>query len=59
MKLAKIMIRNFKCINDLSIELAPLTIFVGKNGSGKTSILEAIALFAQSNMRGLEEAATY
>jgi len=56
MKVEKIMIRNFKCINELSIELAPLTIFVGKNGSGKTSILEAIALFAQSNKRSLNEA---
>ena len=58
MNFTKIMIKNFKCINEASIELAPLTIFVGPNGSGKTSILEAIALFAQSNRRKLEEAVT-
>ncbi|MBI4702772.1 MAG: AAA family ATPase [Deltaproteobacteria bacterium] len=31
-----------------TVELAPLTIFVGPNGSGKTSLMEAMALLAQS-----------
>jgi len=53
MNFVKVMIKNFKCINELLIELSPLTVFVGPNGSGKTSILEAIALFAQSNGRSL------
>ena len=44
----KVYIENFKCIKDLEIELAPFTIFVGPNGSGKTSILEAIALIDES-----------
>ena len=42
-----IKIGNFKCIRDLEIELAPLTIFVGPNASGKSSILEAMALMTQ------------
>lgn len=45
-----IRIRNFKSIEELEIELAPLTIFVGPNGSGKTSILEAIALMKQASV---------
>lgn len=42
-----ISIRNFKSIKHLKIELAPLTIFVGPNASGKSSILEAVALMRQ------------
>lgn len=45
----KIKIENFKSIKNLEIELAPLTIFVGPNGSGKTSILQAIALMSQAS----------
>ena len=43
MKLSRIYIKGFKCIRDeISIDLAPLTIFVGPNGSGKSTILEAL-----------------
>jgi energy-coupling factor transporter ATP-binding protein EcfA2 len=44
-----IQLNNFKSIADLKIKLAPLTILVGRNGSGKTSILESIALMAQTS----------
>ena len=40
-------IRNFKNIKDLRIELDRLTVFVGANGSGKTSVLDAINRAAQ------------
>ena len=43
----KVVIKNFKCIKELELELAPLTILVGPNSSGKSSILEALALMAQ------------
>ncbi|RZN44295.1 MAG: DUF2813 domain-containing protein, partial [Methanophagales archaeon ANME-1-THS] len=46
--LSKIKIGNFKSIEKLEIELAPLTIFVGPNASGKSNILEAIAILAQT-----------
>ncbi|MCZ7402625.1 MAG: ATP-binding protein [Candidatus Methanoperedens sp.] len=46
--ITKIKIVNFKSIKRLEIKLAPLTIFVGPNGSGKTSILQAIALMSQA-----------
>src|SRR4051794_34569064 len=35
-------IQNFKSIRDQTIDLDRLTVFVGANGSGKTSVLEAI-----------------
>ncbi|MHC1636434.1 MAG: AAA family ATPase [Candidatus Methanospirareceae archaeon] len=39
---------NFKSIRNLEIELAPLTIFVGPNSSGKSNVLESIAILAQT-----------
>jgi len=44
MKLRELRISNFKSIYDLEIKLGNLTIFIGRNNSGKTAILEAIQL---------------
>jgi len=38
----KVHIQNFKCLRDVSVDLERFTVFVGANGSGKTSVLEAI-----------------
>ncbi len=48
--LTRLAIKNFKSIGDpgIDLELRPLTFLVGKNGSGKSSVLEALALLAQS-----------
>jgi len=37
----KIVLRNFKGIREGELELAPLTILLGGNNSGKTTLLEA------------------
>lgn len=37
-------IDNFKALNDFSIEMKPLTVLIGTNGSGKTSVLQALDL---------------
>jgi len=42
-----IRIENFKSIRDLEIKLAHPKIFVGPDGSGKSSTLEAVALMKQ------------
>jgi predicted ATPase len=47
--LSRIKIENFKSIKKLDLELAPLTIFVGPNASGKSNVLEAIAILAQTS----------
>lgn len=39
--------RNFKALKCVDIAFGPLTVFVGPNGSGKTSILEAIHFLSQ------------
>lgn len=42
--LKSISIKNFKSVHDLELELGRVNIFIGENGCGKTSILEAIGL---------------
>ena len=47
--LKAIQIRNFKSLKDVSInDLSKLNVFIGPNQAGKSSILHAIALIAQS-----------
>ncbi len=40
----QIHIKNFKSVQDLKLDLGRVNVFIGANGSGKTNILEAIAL---------------
>lgn len=42
--ISRVAIKNFKNLRDLTIELEPLTVLVGANACGKTSVLEAIQL---------------
>lgn len=44
----KLKIKNFKCLRDFQINLKNLTILVGENASGKSSIIQALLLFKQS-----------
>lgn len=40
----KIRIENFRCIRELEMDLEPLTVLVGPNASGKSTVLAALAL---------------
>lgn len=43
MILKKITIENFRCFKNYEVDLTPgITCFIGKNGAGKTSLLNAI-----------------
>ena len=60
MAFSKIDLRNFRCFDSLSIDLSSKsTLFYGKNGCGKTSILESIYIassgrsFRTSNLESL------
>jgi AAA15 family ATPase/GTPase len=44
----RVKIQNFKNILNQTIDLDRLTVFVGANGSGKTSVLQAIELAADA-----------
>ncbi|MBM4397406.1 MAG: AAA family ATPase [Deltaproteobacteria bacterium] len=46
----RLSVRNFRAIGPgrLDLDLAPVTLLVGENGAGKSSVLQAMALTAQS-----------
>jgi predicted ATPase len=49
-----IRIKHFKAIKDSGkLKLGPLTVFVGHNGTGKSSIIEALEFFSQYAVHGL------
>ena len=43
--LTKLTIRNFKCFKDVTIALGDPVVFIGPNNSGKTTALQALALW--------------
>lgn len=45
-KIREISIRNFKSLYDVSFEPGKLNVFIGANGSGKSSILEAVGILS-------------
>lgn len=51
--LNNIELHNFKSAKELSVKLAPLTVLTGLNGSGKSTILQAIGLLKQSLKEGI------
>lgn len=57
MRLTSIRVRHFKAVEDSgTIKLGPLTAFVGYNGTGKSSIIEACEFFQNYALRGTEAA---
>src|SRR5271168_262171 len=40
----KVRVKNYKSIPDLTLDLGRITVLIGANGSGKSNILEAIAV---------------
>jgi len=53
--LTKLTLSNFKVFSDVEIDLAERVVFIGPNNSGKTSALQAIALWDVGVKRWLEK----
>jgi predicted ATPase len=49
--LTKLVIENFRCIRNAEIALGPMTVLVGPNASGKTTILDALNLKGPATLR--------
>ncbi len=50
-------LKNFKAVqNSKTIKFTPLTVLIGNNGSGKSSIVEAMETFQSIVLNGLDEA---
>ena len=54
--LRRVNIRNFKSIEGCRVDLAPLTILVGRNGSGKSNFLDAVRFVTDSLQASLGQA---
>ncbi len=55
--LSSFCLKNFKAVqNSKTIRFTPLTVFIGNNGSGKSSIIEAMETFQSIVFSGLDEA---
>ncbi len=46
-------LRNFKCFADQLLNLGPLTLLSGLNGTGKSSVIQSLLLLRQSYQQGL------
>ncbi len=44
MRITAVKIRNFRGIKSVDLELGPVTVLIGENNSGKTSVLDALKL---------------
>lgn len=49
-------VKNFKAIESAKVKLTPLTAFIGYNGMGKSSLLEALQMFMSIVTEGLDSA---
>jgi len=49
----KIRLKNFKCFEDETIDFAPMNLWAGLNGMGKSTVIQAILLLRQNYELGL------
>ncbi len=49
-------IENYRSLRDVTLELGPLTVLVGKNGSGKSNTLAALSFLSRAMQHGLAAA---
>lgn len=54
--LTELTIEGFKAIKSATLELGAFTLLIGRNGSGKSSVLEALEWLREAARLGLEEA---
>lgn len=56
MNLISVTIENFRCYQtEVKVDLSDLTVFIGKNDSGKSSVLEALEVFFNSEIVKIEK----
>ena len=52
--IARVVIANYKSMADVDVTLAPLTLFVGPNGVGKSNFIDALAFVKDSLADSME-----
>jgi predicted ATPase len=53
--ITQLTVRNFKCLQDVTVTLGPFTVLIGANDSGKSSLLEAIQVLGRSALEPLPD----
>lgn len=53
--LTSLHVQNFKCLRDVKVEFGPLTVLIGPNDSGKSSILDALRLLGRTAVEPVGE----
>lgn len=53
--ITRVHIKNYRSLEDVSVDLGPLTVLVGRNGAGKSNFVDAILFMQDSLQSGLEE----
>lgn len=51
MRLSSVQLNRFKAVERADIAVAPVTVLIGPNSAGKSSLLQALALLQQSSLR--------
>jgi len=54
--LTKLRLKNWRSVKEAEIDLAPITVFIGANSSGKTNILDALYFLRESSEDGILQA---
>lgn len=55
-RIEKLHIRNYRALRNVTIDLEPFTVFVGANGSGKSTILDVFSFLSECFSEGLPKA---
>lgn len=51
-KITSLTLKNFKAYKEQSFDFSNLTVFCGNNSVGKSTAIQAIGMFLQSDMNG-------
>ena len=46
--LKRVHVRNFKSLGDVTVDLEPVTVLIGRSGTGKTNFVEALRFLRDS-----------
>ena len=52
--ITRVRVKNFRSIADADVELGPLTVLVGRNGSGKSAFIDALRFVRDATQIGLD-----
>ena len=55
MRVARVRIRNFRCLEELDLDVDDITVLVGANGTGKSSVLHALGWFFEGGLLNLDD----